>query len=64
MKSDPKQDTIELERLPLEGGSPVRMMPLRREFPGMHHLGEDGGRGTRAEEPVSPAPRAGVCALA
>jgi dTDP-4-amino-4,6-dideoxygalactose transaminase len=40
VKSQPKQDTIELERLALEGGAPVRATPLPLEFPGMHYLDE------------------------
>ena len=40
MTSHPKQDTIELERLALEGGPPVRTRPLPLEFPGMHYLDE------------------------
>ena len=40
MTSHPKQDTIELERLALEGGAPVRTTPLPLEFPGMHYLDE------------------------
>ncbi|HXX28994.1 MAG TPA: hypothetical protein VEI99_11015, partial [Terriglobales bacterium] len=40
MKSYPKQDTVELERLAMEGGTPVRTTPLPLEFPGMHYLDE------------------------
>jgi dTDP-4-amino-4,6-dideoxygalactose transaminase len=40
VKSHPKQGTIELERLALEGGAPVRTAPLPLEFPGMHYLDE------------------------
>ena len=38
MKTNPKPDTLELEALALEGGSPVRTTPLPLEFPGMHYL--------------------------
>jgi len=40
VKSHPKQDTVELERLAIEGGTPVRTTPLPLEFPGMHYLDE------------------------
>jgi dTDP-4-amino-4,6-dideoxygalactose transaminase len=40
MKSHPRQDTVELERLALEGGAPVRTTPLPLEFPAMHYLDE------------------------
>ena len=40
MKSHPMQDTMELERLAVEGGEPVRSRPLPLEFPAMHYLDE------------------------
>ena len=40
MKSHPKPDTMELERLAVEGGEPVRSRPLPLEFPAMHYLDE------------------------
>jgi dTDP-4-amino-4,6-dideoxygalactose transaminase len=40
VNSHPKPDTIELEPLALEGGTPVRSQPLPLEFPGMHYLDE------------------------
>src|SRR5271167_316334 len=38
MKSEEKQDTIELEQMAIRGGAPVRTTPLPLEFPGMHYL--------------------------
>ena len=35
-----KRDTIELEPLAINGGTPVRTEPLPLEFPGMHYLDE------------------------
>jgi dTDP-4-amino-4,6-dideoxygalactose transaminase len=40
VKSNSKQDIIEVERLALEGGAPARTTPLPLEFPGMHYLDE------------------------
>jgi dTDP-4-amino-4,6-dideoxygalactose transaminase len=40
VKSHLKQDTVELERLAIEGGTPVRTTPLPLEFPGMYYLDE------------------------
>jgi len=40
VKSHPKPDTMELERLAVEGGEPVRSRPLPLEFPAMHYLDE------------------------
>jgi dTDP-4-amino-4,6-dideoxygalactose transaminase len=41
MPSNDLQKTIALERLALDGGTPVRTRPLPLEFPGMHYLDEE-----------------------
>jgi len=41
MQSNDLPRTIELERLALDGGTPVRTKPLPLEFPGMHYLDDE-----------------------
>jgi dTDP-4-amino-4,6-dideoxygalactose transaminase len=41
MISKEKQDTIEIEQLAIDGGTPVRTKPLPLEFPGMHFVDDE-----------------------
>ena len=41
MSSKEKQNTIEIEPLAIDGGTPVRTKPLPLEFPGMHFIDDE-----------------------
>jgi dTDP-4-amino-4,6-dideoxygalactose transaminase len=41
MISKEKQDTIEIEQLAIDGGTPARTKPLPLEFPGMHFFDDE-----------------------
>jgi len=41
MSTKEKHDTIEMEQLAIDGGTPVRTKPLPLEFPGMHFVDDE-----------------------